>query len=104
MRDVLTSSMKHPIKEVFNRGNMIFALNWYFLAQALNTGAATVPEEETLLSWLDQLVSSDNPDDVIEVHKLQEPVFVRLGPRGLSLDLSGPFLSKGPQRMLKGAL
>lgn len=74
--NVLTSSMKHPIKEVFNQENMIFALNWYFLAQALNTGAATVPEEETLLSWLDQPVSSDNPDDVIEVHKLQEPVFV----------------------------
>lgn len=101
LSNVLTFSMKHPIMKVFNSGSLLFALNWFSLAPALTTGVATAAEE-TLLSWLNQPVSSDNPDDIIEVHKPEEPVFVRLGPRSMSLNLSGPFTSKGAQTMIKG--
>lgn len=96
--------MSHPIKDVYNRSNVIFALSWFLLAQALNSGAAHIPEESTLLAWLDTPVDPTNPDDIIQITRLNEPIFVRVAPRGDGLDLSGPFTSSGAHRMIKQPL
>lgn len=82
--------------------SLLWPAAWYFLAHALNCGAATIPQGQTLLAWLDSPVTDDNPDDVIAVSKVQDPVLYRLGPKGHRLDLTGPFTAAGAHEMARG--